>query len=124
LNFVHILNPTHFIFTQILNPLKPDGCWEFRMDLREERLAAKIFCGLAVIEPGYNWPDKEFRWKREMDETPGWELKETVMTDADFYTHGVMFFQYFSGENKGLQGCRPDVGTRKVSMHCMFSKFS
>ena len=34
----------------MLNPLKPEGCWEFHVDHRDERLACKIFCTLAVIE--------------------------------------------------------------------------
>ena len=31
---------------------------------KDERIAFKMFCGLAVIEPGANWPDKKFEWKR------------------------------------------------------------
>jgi len=77
----------------IFNPMKLEGAWEFEVRRREvldltvwryhqplvlikiipikESVAAKIICGLATIEPGINWSEKQFRWKRDMDATPG-----------------------------------------------------
>ena len=106
----------------MLNPLKPEGCWEFHMKNREERLACKVFCALAVIEPGLNWPEKELRWKRDMDPTPGWDLPATVMTEDSFYPHGIIFLKYYSGECQGRHNCRPKINSRKAMLNLVLSE--
>jgi hypothetical protein len=58
----------------IFNPLKPEGSWELDLSRREERLLVKIFCVLGVHEPGNNFSHAEFRWSRETENMPGWEL--------------------------------------------------
>jgi hypothetical protein len=58
----------------IFNPLKPEGSWELDLSRREERLLVKIFCVLGVHEPGNNFSHAEFRWSREIENMPGWEL--------------------------------------------------
>ena len=43
------------------------------------------------------------------------------MTDAGVSDHGICFVRYYSGECKGLQGCRPSIKSRKgmllVTLH-------
>jgi len=39
------------------------------------------------------------------------------MTDEGFYPHGIMHMVYYSGECKGLKGCRAEVNSRKALMH-------
>jgi hypothetical protein len=34
----------------------------------------KMFCALGVHEPGDNFLGEEFRWSRDVDSMPGWEL--------------------------------------------------
>lgn len=55
----------------IWNPCKPDGAIEVNMSIREERLVAKMLCHLSMVEPGVNFADYFFQWKRAMDNTPG-----------------------------------------------------
>jgi hypothetical protein len=35
------------------------------------------------------------------------------MTDEGMPNHGILFLIYFSGECKRLQGCKPDIKSRK-----------
>ena len=43
------------------------------------------------------------------------------MTDAGVSDHGICYLRYYSGECKGLQGCRPSIKSRKgmllVTLH-------
>ena len=94
-------------------PLKPEGCIEINIGRREERIIFKLFAALADIEPGINWPDKIFQWKREWEPTGGWELTTGWMTDEGVSDHGICFLRYYSGECKNLQGCRPNIKSRK-----------
>jgi hypothetical protein len=34
----------------------------------------KIFCALGIHEPGDNFLNEKFRWTRESESMPGWEL--------------------------------------------------
>ena len=58
----------------IMNPMKPEGGYELNMGLYEERQCAKILVTLSVIEPGDNFIGGRFRWDREQDFIPGWEV--------------------------------------------------
>lgn len=58
----------------LYNPCKPEGSWELDLSRREERIIAKTLCVLATHEPGDNWTYNTFRWQRDMESMPGWEL--------------------------------------------------
>ena len=94
-------------------PMKPEGSIEMNIGRREERIVFKIYAALADVEPGVNWPDKIFQWKREWEPTGGWELTVGWMTDEGCANHGICFVRYYSGECKGLQGCKPSIRSRK-----------
>jgi hypothetical protein len=61
-------------YLYIFNPCKPEGSWELDLTRREERIMAKMFCALGIHEPGDNFLGEEFRWSRDADSMPGWEL--------------------------------------------------
>jgi hypothetical protein len=61
-------------YLHIFNPCKPEGAWELDLSRREERNMVKIFCALGIHEPGDNFLNEKFRWTRESDSMPGWEL--------------------------------------------------
>lgn len=102
-------------------PLKPEGCIDLNLAIYEERLIAKMMNTLATVEPGDNWPRKQFRWKHTEDPMPGWELKMTWMEDlpngAGLPERGYMGVQYYAGEGKRLRGCVPHVRLRKALLH-------
>lgn len=102
-------------------PLKPEGCIDLNLAIYEERLIAKMMNTLATVEPGDNWPRKQFRWKHTEDPMPGWELKMTWMEDlpngAGLPERGYMGVQYYAGEGKRLRGCVPHARLRKALLH-------
>jgi len=54
--------------------MKPDGALELDLSHNEERVVVKILGALMVTEPGENWIEKKFRWTRDSDPVPGWEM--------------------------------------------------
>ncbi|CAM9587870.1 unnamed protein product, partial [Discosporangium mesarthrocarpum] len=95
------------------NPCRPDGYVELSMDRREERQVAKMLIHLAVVEPGDNWYSESFRWSRQVRRTfdtpiPGWALPKGWVTEEGIANRGVLTCGYYSGEGKGLKGCKED----------------
>lgn len=105
----------------IFNPCKPEGYWSLDFCRYEERLIAKMLIGLAVIEPGDNWQDFCFRWKHEMDPTPGWELTKSFTADATCTTKGMVQLKYYSGAGRCKDGCKPHVTFRKALFSLVLS---
>lgn len=105
----------------IFNPMKPEGCIELNLAIYEERAIVKMLNTLATIEPGNNWPLKQFKWKYGEDPMPGWELKQSWMEDlpngAGLPERGYLALQYYSGDGKKLAGCFPHIKLRKGLMH-------
>ena len=100
----------------IFNAMKPEGSWELDLGRYDERVVAKCLCELSVKEPGDNWPRKQFRWSRDQDYFPGWELVGTMMSDEGFSKRGVITVEYYSGEGICLRECKPFVKLRKAMM--------
>jgi hypothetical protein len=88
-------------YLNVFNPLKPDGAWELDLSRVEERIMAKMFCQLAVVEPGDNWSAGQFRWDRDMEPMPGWELTQGWMTDSGMPAKGIINLCYYSGAKEG-----------------------
>jgi hypothetical protein len=102
----------------VFNPLKPDGAWELNLSCKEERIMAKCFCQLAVVEPGDNWSAGQFRWEREMDPMPGWELTQGWMSESGMPQKGILNLTYYSGGRQELKGCKP-AETFRRSLLCL-----
>jgi hypothetical protein len=68
-------------YLNLYNPCKPEGSYELDLSRREERILAKILCSLAVQEPGDNWTYQTFRWQRNMESMPGWQLTQPWLTE-------------------------------------------
>lgn len=61
----------------LLSPRSPDGFHRYRLDLFDEREAARVLVELAFQEPGENWIDSRYRRSRAWagaDWMPGWSL--------------------------------------------------
>jgi hypothetical protein len=97
----------------LFNPMKPDGAHQLDLSRYEERVIVKILSGLMVTEPGENWIDKGFRWQRDTDPVPGWEMVTTWMTDEGLPKRGIMDVTYYSGEGLKKAHCNPQVDFRK-----------
>ena len=101
----------------IYNPCKPEGGFELDLSRREERIVAKSLCLLATNEPGDNWLTQIFRWQRDMDPMPGWELTQPWLSDSGMPMRGLLCIEYYSGDCKNLRGCRPNINYRKHLLH-------
>ena len=97
----------------LFNPLRPEGSLQLNLTRRDERVVCKMLCALAVSEPGDNWIAKKFRWVRDQDCVPGWELTQPWLTEEGLPMRGVLDVTYFSGEGKGKRGCKPNIPYRK-----------
>ena len=73
----------------LFNPLKPEGAWEVEVSRLEERKVAKMLCLLSTNEPGKNWLSETFKWHREADPMPGWELTVSWMS-GDYYDSTII----------------------------------
>jgi len=105
------------------NPLRPEGSLQLTLTRHDERVVCKMLCALAVSEPGDNWIQKRYRWNRDQDCVPGWELTQPWLTEDGLPTKGVLDVTYFSGEGKGRRGCRPNVPYRKsLSYLCLIDE--
>eukprot|EP00602_Paraphysomonas_sp_CaronLab_P006637 CAMPEP_0185035188 /NCGR_PEP_ID=MMETSP1103-20130426/26101_1 /TAXON_ID=36769 /ORGANISM="Paraphysomonas bandaiensis, Strain Caron Lab Isolate" /LENGTH=481 /DNA_ID=CAMNT_0027572155 /DNA_START=113 /DNA_END=1558 /DNA_ORIENTATION=- len=100
----------------IYNPMKPEGGYELSLNNYEERLVAKTLVALAVVEPGDNIMTPKFRWDRNMDLQPGWNVPQGWLTEEGMSKKGVVAFTYFSGQGKGARGCEPIISMRKALM--------
>jgi hypothetical protein len=78
---------------------------------------AKMLSQLSVVEPGMNWLDQIFRWKRDQDPMPGWELTKGWMSDDGFADRGILHINYFSGNGRGERDCKPSVEFRKSLLY-------
>jgi hypothetical protein len=45
-------------------------------------MVAKALLVLSIVEPGDNLIEATFRWERDMDPMPGWEVTQPWMTGA------------------------------------------
>lgn len=92
----------------IFNPLQCDGAHELDLTRREERIVAKILCTLATNEPGDNLPSEflKFRWQRDMDPMPGWELTEPWLTEEGMPSRGLLNVTYFTAPKAAIQKLR------------------
>jgi hypothetical protein len=61
-------------YLHVFNPCKPEGSWEFDLSRREERICVKMLSILGMFEPGNNFLNEKFRWSRDVEALPGWEL--------------------------------------------------
>lgn len=100
----------------IYNPMKPEGSWELELDRPEERRICKTLCLLSVVEPGANLSEVSFKWQRDMDPMPGYELTEPWLTEEGLPKRGIWSCRYYSGEGKCLNGCRPHIGLRRAML--------
>jgi len=89
------------------NPMNPDGFIELDLSRREERQIGKMLVHLAKIEPGENILNPTFQRSGREGRVPGWVLPDTWCSEANFPSAGIVSFEYYSGEGKGLQGCSP-----------------
>ena len=55
--------------------------------------------------------EREFKWKRDVDPMPGWELTQGWMSDEGFPDKGVLQLTYFSGNGSGEKECAPTRGS-------------
>jgi hypothetical protein len=92
-------------YLNIFNPLKPEGTLEMNLTRFEERLVAKMLIYLSVKEPGNNTPQPMFKWKRDMDATPGFEITAPWMTEDGLPIKGNLGITFYSGEGVQLEGC-------------------
>ena len=75
-------------FLNIFNPCKPEGTLEMNLVRYEERLVAKMLIYLSLLEPGNNMPQPFFKWKRELDPTPGFEVTAPWATEEGLPSKG------------------------------------
>lgn len=101
----------------IYNPAKPDGALELNLSRNEERRVAKIIITLADIEPGINIPIKSFQWDRETEGMGGFEITEPWLTEEGLPKKGYLRLVYYSGDNVGKSGCKPDYNTRMALLN-------
>jgi hypothetical protein len=73
-----------------------------------------MLIGLALNEPGKNWPEEEFQHNRETPSMPGWTLNDTWKTDAGVPPEGIISVTYFSGDGTQVDECAPEVPFRKA----------
>ncbi len=104
-------------YLSVYNPMKPEGHWELDLARREERVMCKTLCLLATNEPGNNLPMNSFRWQREAEALPGYELTEPWLTEEGFPCRGVWAAQYYAGEGTNEKGCKPHIKLRKAMLH-------
>jgi hypothetical protein len=69
---------------------------------------------------GDNLPFVQFRWEREMDCMPGYEVTELWMTEAGMPKKGIWDCTYYAGEGKELKGCKPHIKCRKGMLQLTF----
>eukprot|EP01038_Epipyxis_sp_PR26KG_P005859 gene5859-8083_t len=101
----------------IYNPMKSEGSFELDLGRREERIVVKTLTTLSVVEPGDNIPEVQFRWEREMDPMPGYELTELWLTEDGLPKKGLWDVRYYAGEGKGLKDCKPAIKMRKAMLN-------
>jgi Ran GTPase-activating protein (RanGAP) involved in mRNA processing and transport len=104
----------------LFNPMKPEGGFSFNLARHEERQCVKMLAHLAVVEPGDNLPFVQFRWEREMDCMPGYELTELWMTEDGMPKKGIWDCSYYAGEGKDKNGCKPAIKCRKGLLQLVF----
>ncbi|KAJ1440294.1 hypothetical protein B484DRAFT_151531 [Ochromonadaceae sp. CCMP2298] len=82
----------------LYDPMKPEGTFQLCLHRREERIIVQTLAQLATAEPGDNIPWASFRWEREMQSMPGWELTEPWLTEEGLPKKGVWDVTYYAGE--------------------------
>ena len=97
----------------IFNPMKPEGSYCLDLSVWEERQVAKGLIVLAVAEPGDNIMEGKFQWNRESEPVPGWVLPQIWTHDETLPAKGILQLRYYSGEGRGLNGCKPNVLLRR-----------
>jgi hypothetical protein len=78
------------------NPLKVDGGIELDIGYRDERVVCKCLCSLATTEPGDNLQQLKFRWQRNMDPMPGYQLTEPWLSDEGMPFRGIWNTVYYT----------------------------
>jgi len=101
----------------LYNPMKPQGAYELDLSRREERIVLKTITTLSTHEPGENFMEVNFRWERNMDPMPGFELTVPWMTEEGLPHKGLFYVYYYAGEGKGKKGCKPAIRLRKSMLH-------
>jgi hypothetical protein len=61
-------------YLAVFNPCKPEGSFELDLGRPEERFVVKLLVILGIFEPGNNFINESFRWAKDQDSMPGWEL--------------------------------------------------
>ena len=69
---------------------------------------------LSIAEPGDNTPQPFFKWKRDLDATPGFEITAPWATEEGLPTKGNLGITFYSGEGKELEGCKPAPAVRRA----------
>ena len=101
----------------LFNPLLPEGHHVVNMGRnRDDRMFAKIFVVLSVVEPGINWINHGFRWTLEESDPwiPGWECTAAWMTDIGMPGRGVLQLTYCSGDGTKKDGFDTCLDLRKA----------
>lgn len=99
----------------LLDPMKPDRCYQLDLRRIDHREWAKILIALAIAEPGDNWENSRYRWGKYDDPVPGWTLPAAWCNPDDGgnnggpRTHGILELSYRSHGN----GCMPVISVRK-----------
>ncbi len=101
-------------YLNLFNPMKPEGSFQLDLSRYEERQVVKMLAHLSVVEPGDNLPFLQFRWERDMDCMPGYELTELWMTEDGLPKKGLWDATYYAGEGKLKKGCKPAIKARKA----------
>ena len=103
-------------FLNIFNPCKPEGTVELNLARYEERQIAKMLIYLSIVEPGNNMPQPFFKWKRDLDPTPGFEITAPWATEDGLPVKGNLGITFYSGEGRGLEGCKAHPIARRGLM--------
>ena len=107
----------------IYNPMKPQGAYELDLSRREERTVFKTLATLSLHEPGDSFQDVSFRWERQMDPMPGFELTVNMMTEEGLHRKGIFNVTYVCGDGK-KKVYKPAMKLRKSMLYLVSSHFT
>jgi Ca2+-binding EF-hand superfamily protein len=106
-------------FLNLFNSAKPEGTLELNLARREESIVARMLIYLSIVEPGDNCPQPMFKWKREMDATPGFEITAPWATLDGLPTKGNLGLTFYSGGGEEKDGCKPNKAVRRALMQML-----
>ena len=101
-------------YLNLFNPVKPEGTLQINLARREEAIVARILIYMSIVEPGNNMPQPMFKWKREMDATPGFEITAPWATNDGLPKKGILGLTFYSGGGGELEGCMVNKDVRRA----------